>query len=429
MIADGLVSNDFAAPPCHHRNHYQHQDHHSHVASPSSITMSISFFAVFRFKYVVVFAVVLCCLFVMEIEFGHLSDSDDPLEVAYSMGAKVESGNQLSAASVECLGAASSSDLVLPVSQVVTRASRLAHTPSDQKPLLRLNKKSTWCKENRGYVTSVLSPECSESLTADTSACSSSEGGLSPPKDRKLYQQVYYRIRGPGYKAYKNFLEDRVPGSSSNLPASYTKASVEVRKEVVEYYFSKVETDETAKQLRETFMAKFFSGCLGDDADPDKKDKQSKPAQVMFNCNGDWGLITMPESLSPPRTVAALELTLKSMSSVRKLWESVRTEAIRFARYFNAKEYAVCLEVSTSTWLETGVVRLHVHLSLLSHDRFKNLTVLCRSIKFLGGKFVVTKEHSNRKRACGWSSFIMCKHRRLGTCFTQAVSCLTQIIL
>ena len=89
----------------------------------------------------------------------------------------------------------------------------------------------------------------------------------------------------------------------------------------------------------------------------------------MFSCNGDWGLLTLPESLSPPTDLSALTKILLELTSVGKTWTSVQEAATRWHKYVGSSNYAVCLELCCKTWLETQKVRLHTHCAFEFKDR------------------------------------------------------------
>ena len=126
--------------------------------------------------------------------------------------------------------------------------------------------------------------------------------------------------------------------------------------------------------------------------------------QFLLTCNGNWGLLTMPEHVSlSPELEEAVE-QLKAMDASEKAWLRVRQETMRLVEHFSADDWAVCLELCPKTFA-TGTVRLHAHVSLQWNQRQK-WRLSDSDMIFLDGKYSVQSEDAMcRRRKIGWQSY------------------------
>ena len=126
--------------------------------------------------------------------------------------------------------------------------------------------------------------------------------------------------------------------------------------------------------------------------------------QFLLTCNGNWGLLKLPDhvSLSPEVEQAVQEL--RKLDDCQKTWLRVKQESARIAVEFSAEDWAVCLELCPKTYKE-GTVRLHAHVAIQWSKRQKWRLSLSDMV-FLGGNYTLQSEDAMaRCRKAGWQSF------------------------
>ena len=67
--------------------------------------------------------------------------------------------------------------------------------------------------------------------------------------------------------------------------------------------------------------------------------------QFLLTCNGDWGLLQVPDHVSLSPEVEAAVQQLKELEVCKETWFRVKQEAKRIAVEFSAEDWAVCLEL------------------------------------------------------------------------------------
>ena len=146
-----------------------------------------------------------------------------------------------------------------------------------------------------------------------------------------------------------------------------------------------------------------------------KRSLRSK--QLMFTCQGDWGLLKLPADLSPSPDLETLAEQLREVPDVLKLWARARKEAACWEARLGAADYTLCLELCTKTWQEEKTVRLHCHLAFAARDRMFMTISETKQELFLGGTFQVTQEQGGRRRSTGWASFYYVQGPKIGHIF------------
>ena len=131
--------------------------------------------------------------------------------------------------------------------------------------------------------------------------------------------------------------------------------------------------------------------------------------QVLLTCNGDWGLLQVPNHVSLSPEVEAAVQKLKKLEVCEEIWLRVKQEAGRLAVRSSATDWAACLELCPNTYAE-GSVRLQAHVALQWSKR-KRLSLAASEMVFLDGKYTL---QSNFATAT--------PHKALWQCFYYVVA-------
>ena len=118
--------------------------------------------------------------------------------------------------------------------------------------------------------------------------------------------------------------------------------------------------------------------------------------QFLLTCNGDWGLVKVPDHVSLSPEVEAAVQQLRKLGVCKETWFRVKQEAVRIAVEFSAEDWAVCLELCPKTYAE-GTVRLHAHVAIQWSKRQK-WRMSASDMGFLGGKYTLQSEYVVARR-------------------------------
>ena len=291
-----------------------------------------------------------------------------------------------------------------------------ASLSSSPKPLLRLKKKSSWSPDKSKYVASFLAAPSSEPVaTAETAEPTMEWWEMLDTKGK--YNWIYYRVSTNGFQEFLLHHASAKCKKGLHFPSEFKALTGEQRRTVAKHWCLQGGGQGIPDSIKVWVDQSFCTGLhkkpkSGSEQDDPCKRVRSK--QFMFSCQGDWGLLTLPESLSPPADLFDLIQILMGMPSVAKLWESVQTESTLWHKYLGSSNYTSCLEVCCKTWHKEHRVRLHAHVAFESKEDRMSLSPLDLKKGFLGSPFQLTSEQSVRRRCQGWSSFYYVQAPKIG---------------
>ena len=181
-------------------------------------------------------------------------------------------------------------------------------------------------------------------------------------------------------------------------PRYYSKCNRHDRRQMALMWISAGSGQQVAAPVRQWITENFNQKSAVDKSSPALV-YQGK--QFLLTCNGDWGLLQVPDHVSLSPEVEAAVRELKKLEVCEKTWLRVKQEAVRIAVEFSAEDWAVGLEVCPKTYA-AGSVRLHAHVALQWTKRQK-WTLAASDMVFLDGKYNLQSEDAMaRRRKAGW---------------------------
>ena len=222
---------------------------------------------------------------------------------------------------------------------------------------------------------------------------------------RSKWRWSWNRIARTGFKEYLADQTTKQGGEVPALPNDFGKLNKADKWDVARYWLASGTGQFQPKPIK-TWIIQNFHQTSNGVAAASKRSLRSK--QLMFTCQGDWGLLKLPADLSPSPDLDTLGEQLREVPDVLKLWERVRKEAARWEAKLGAADYTLCLELCTKTWQEEKTLRLHCHLAFVARDRMFMTIGETKKQLFLGGGFQVTQEQGGRRRNIGLGLFLLC---------------------
>jgi len=290
-----------------------------------------------------------------------------------------------------------------------------ASLPACPKPVRRLMTKSSWSPEKSAYVASCLSAPSSEPVTTIELAEPTMEWWEMLDRKGK-YNWIYYRISKEGFQEFLLHHSSANGKGCLHFPNEFKALTDEQRRLVAKHWCLQGGGERVPQFIKKWVDQNFCTGLqiqfwLG--LEPNDPSKRVRSKRFMFSCNGDLGLLTLPESLSPPADLSNLIPILLNMSYVAKLWGSVQAVATRWHECLGSSNYTMCLEVCCKTWNKERKVRLHAHIAFESEDRM-SLTPLGLKQRCLGFPFKLISEQSVGQQCPSWFSFYNVQAPKIG---------------
>ena len=248
----------------------------------------------------------------------------------------------------------------------------------------------------------------------DPSGCEAEEAKASVKwweelDHRSKWRWSWNRIAKAGFREYLADQAKKQAGEVIALPNDFGKLNKVDKWDVARHWLVSGSGQFQPKPIKTWILQNFHQKTLGTAA---KQKMRSK--QLMFTCQGDWGLLKLPADLSPSPDLDTLVEQLREVPDVLKLWARVRKEAARWEARLGAADYTLCLELCTKTWQEEKTVRLHCHLAFAARDRMFMSISETKNELFLGGTFKVTQEAAIKRRCAGWASFYYVQGPKIG---------------
>ena len=231
---------------------------------------------------------------------------------------------------------------------------------------------------------------------------------------RGKWRWSWNRIAKAGFKEYLSEQKMQQGGQAPALPNDFSKLNKADKWDVARYWLASGSGQFQPKPIK-TWIIQNFHQTSKEVVDGKTIKMRSK--QLMFTCQGDWGLLKLPTDLSPSPDLDTLAEQLRKVPAVLKLWQRVQKEAARWEARLGAQDYTVCLELCTKTWQEEETLRVHCHLAFVAQDRMRMTIGETRKQQFLGGAFQVSQEQAGRRRTIGWSSFYYVQAPKIGHLF------------
>ena len=288
-------------------------------------------------------------------------------------------------------------------------------TPSAKKR--RLSKKSTWQADKNDYSVSVKVSPSAEPIPSKSIEDDAWAQWFLVQDNRGKRAWAYNAIRRV---AFRELLERREEGDetgATSMPIDFAKLSKAEKQEVLQWWLDVGTGRLLAHVVQAWIKENIFVHNQDQGIESQQVTKRVRSKQLMFTCQGDWGLL--PAGAHRPETCDINELTenLKKMPAVQTVWQKVKLAASQWHRHLGACEYTVGLEVCSTTWAEEGVLRLHAHLAFIAAQRMSVAPKELRARKFLGSSFQVSAENAGMRRCLGWSSFYYVQAPKLGHLF------------
>ena len=187
-----------------------------------------------------------------------------------------------------------------------------------------------------------------------------------------------------------------------SLPMYFSKLNSIDRQACVGWWLETEGQNETPSFVKEWVKAEYMT----QKRDKEETAKRYQGKQFLFTCNGDWGLVQVPKDVSLSPVVPEAIEQLKNLDTVTAVWLKVREAAVGLRARVGAEDLAVCLELCSKTYKESGVVRLHAHVALASKKRLRWTVTSPAQQTFLGGRYMLqTDEVMGKQRKIGWQTF------------------------